>query len=124
MKIKQFLTINAVMFIPFGIGMLMLPNLIFPILNVELDSDGLLMARTVGSMLFSFGLICLTARNVTPNSDGMRAILVGNLSFHAIDFILTGTGALSETMNVFGYVFSSLHLIFAIGFLYFLTEKQ
>ncbi len=124
MNIKQFLTINAFMFIPFGIGMLTLPNLIFPVLDVKLSADGLLMARTVGSMLFSFGLICLFARNAERNSVGMTAVLIGNFSFHTIDFLLTGMGALSETMNPLGFMFSSIHLMFALGFLYFLVKKS
>ncbi len=124
MKLKSFLTINAIMFIPFGIGMLTMPSLIFPMLNVNLDSDGLVMASTVGSMLLSFGLICFFAKNETNNSASMRAILIGNLSFHTIDFILTGKGAFTGVMNTLGYMFSSIHFLFAIGFLYFLTQSK
>lgn len=123
MNIKQFLSINAFMFMPFGAGMLLVPNLIFPVLQVELDLDGLLMARTVGSMLFSFGLICFSARHAEPGSMGLRAVLLGNFSFHAIDFTLTSMGALTETMNALGYIFSIMHFIFAAGFLYFLIKK-
>ncbi|MFK7920562.1 MAG: hypothetical protein AB8H47_01335 [Bacteroidia bacterium] len=125
MSIKTFLVLNSIMFIPFGIGMLLFPSPIFGMLDVQLDSDGLLMASTVGSMLLSFGLICLIARNVKENSPALEAILVGNLCFHTIDSFLTFRGASSEVMNSLGYMFSSIHLLFAVGFLfYFITLKN
>ena len=124
MKLKTFLTINAVMFIPFGIGMLLLPSLIFPIISVNLDADGTLMASTVGSMLLSFGLICFVSRDEEQSSVGMKAILIGNLCFHTVDFILTGQGAYAGVMNAVGYMFSTLHFLFALGFFYFLKLSK
>lgn len=124
MKLKSFLTLNSVMFIPFGIGMLIIPSLIFPLIGVNLDMDGSLMASTVGSMLLSFGIVCFLGRNENVNTIGMKAILAGNLSFHAIDFILTGQGAITAVMNPIGYMFSSLHFLFALGFLYFLIKSR
>lgn len=119
MKLSTFLTINAVMFIPFGAGMLVVPAIIFPMLDVELSADGLIMASTVGSMLFSFGITCLVARNV-EFSHGLKAVLFGNLSFHLIDSFLTFRGAYLGVMNELGYLFSSMHLILAIGFFAYL----
>lgn len=125
MRLKSFLILNAIMFMPFGIGMLLIPAPIFGMLDVQLDSDGLLMASTVGSMLLSFGLICLITRNVKENTPALEAVLLGNLCFHAIDSFLTFRGASGEIMNSFGYVFSILHLLFAVGFLYyFITLKN
>lgn len=124
MKLKMFLTINAIIFIPFGVGMLAIPSMIFPMLEVNLDADGLVMASTVGSMLLSFGLICLFARNEDLKTIGMKSILIGNLTFHTIDFLLTGKGVLTGVMNSMGFVFSFMHLIFAVGFLYFLIKSK
>jgi hypothetical protein len=124
MKLKQFLTLNAIMFIPFGLGMLIVPYLIFPMIHVDLDSDGLLMANTVGSMLLSFGIICYLSRNEDKNAIGMKAILIGNLVFHVIDFLLTFKGVYTGVMNSLGYLFSTLHFLFAIGFLYYLTTNK
>ena len=119
MNLKTFLTINAIMFIPFGVGMLLMPTMIFEMIDVNLDSDGTLMASTVGSMLLSFGLICLFARDAATPSVALNALIIGNFAFHAIDSFLTFKGAFSGVMNSFGYMFSSMHFIFAIGFIYF-----
>ena len=124
MKLSAFLTINAIMFVPFGLGMLVVPQYIFPMIGLDLDSGGLIMASTVGSMLLSFGILCFVAKNEVPNTLGMKAILIGNLIFHSIDSFLTGKGALLDVMNSMGYMFSVMHLLFALGFLYFLYTNH
>ena len=124
MKFKPFLIINAVMFIPFGVGMLALPSTIFPMIGVNLDADGLVMASTVGSMLLSFGLICLFSRNERNNTAGMKAILIGNLTFHTIDSFLTGKAAVTGVMNQIGFMFSVMHFLLAVGFLYFIAKTN
>lgn len=122
MTLRKFLTINGIMFIPFGLMMLLIPNLFFPMLAVDLDGDGLMMASMVGSMLLSFGLICWFARDAGQNSPGMRAILIGNMTFHAIDSFLTGKASITGAMNEVGFVFSTMHLVLAAGFGFYLWK--
>lgn len=122
MNLKTFFTINAILFIPFGIIMLFTPSTIFNMLDVILDSDGLLMASMVGSMLLSFGLVCFVARGFEGPSIALQAILIGNLSFHVIDSILTFKGAFTGDMNNLAYLFSTMHLLMAIGFLFFFLK--
>lgn len=124
MSLKNFLILNAVLFIPFGIGMLTMPAIIFPMVGVVLDADGLVMASTVGSMLLSFGVICFVARDLGLTAEGMKAILIGNLLFHTIDSFLTGSNALAGVMNGLGFMFSTMHLIMAVGFLFFLLRAR
>ena len=121
-SLKTFLSINGFMFIPFGIMMLLIPTHLFPMLQVELDNDGLVMASTVGSMLFSFGLICWFARGEEGRTVSMKAILVGNFAFHAIDCFLTGKAAITGVMNEAGFIFSTMHFIFALGFMYYIWK--
>lgn len=110
------------MFIPFGIAMVTVPSFLFPMLALNLEADGLVMASTVGSMLLSFGVICLLGRNGAGPSIEMRALLVGNLLFHSIDSFLTGKAALLGVMNGAGYMFSSMHFLFALGFLFYIRK--
>lgn len=124
MKLNTFLTINAFMIVPYGLGMLTLPSLIFPLVGVHLDADGLVMASTVELMLLSFGLICFLRRNESLTSIGMLAILTGNLVFQSLDSFLTGKGAITEVMNPMDFIFSGMRFIFAIGFLYFLIKAR
>lgn len=121
---QLFLSLNGIMFVPFGLLMLLIPDTLFPMLDIELDGDGLVIASTVGSMLLSFGLICWLVRKVADNSIAIQAILMGNLLFHSIDSFLTGKAAFMGTMNQAGFIFSSMHLVFALGFAYYLWRSK
>jgi len=112
------------MFVPFGALMLALPSKLFPLLGLNLAADGLVMASTVGSMLLSFGVVCWLGRKGAPQAREMQALLVGNALFHSIDSFLTGKAALLGDMNAIGYVFSSMHLVFAVLFLYFIWVNK
>jgi len=122
MTLRNFLSINGILFIPFGLMMVLIPTILFPILNVILDGDGLVMARTVGSMLLSFGLICWFARDVQEDNYLLQAIIIGNFTFHTIDSFLTGQAAFNGTMNEIGFVFSTMHFVLAVGFAYYLRK--
>ncbi len=81
MTLKNFLILNAILFVPFGLVMLIVPGLLFPLFGIDLDADGILMARVFGSALMNIGLMCYLARSESPQSTGMKAILVGNFLF-------------------------------------------
>lgn len=124
MTLKKFLVLNAIMFIPFGIGMLIMPTVLFPMFGVDLDPDGTLMARVFGSALMNFGVICYMIRDENPFSIGMKAVLTGNFLFHVFDTLSTFVASYNGVMNVLGWMFSGLHFVLALGFLYFLRKKE
>ena len=124
MNSKTFLWINAILFVPFGIGMILMPGILFPIFGVNLDADGILMARVFGSALMNFGWMCYFIRESSLQSVGVRAILVSNFIFHALDAITTFISTYTGVMNSLGWMFSGLHFVLAIGFLYFLRGKE
>lgn len=125
MHLSKFLIINGILFVPFGLLMFFIPNVIFPLFGIDLSVDGTLMARVFGSALLSLGLICFLARKENPKSVGTRAIIWGNFIFHLLDTISTTIASLKNVMNSLGWMFAILHLLLALGFLYyFLTIKQ
>ena len=123
MSLKSFLLLNAILFIPFGIGMITMPGMLFPFFGIDLNADGLLMARVFGSALANLGLMCFLVRDEIRGSVGMKAILYGNLFFHAIDAFSTGWATYLGTINSLGLMFTGMHFILALGFLYFLYSK-
>ncbi|MGI9542258.1 MAG: hypothetical protein ACR2MX_03305 [Cyclobacteriaceae bacterium] len=124
MNLKNYLILNAILFIPFGLGMLFTPTFLFPLFGIDLNVDGLLMGRVVGSSLLTIGLVSYLIRMEQPHAIGMRAFLIGSLVFHAIDATTTFAASYSGGMNALGWMFSSMHFILAIGFLYFLYAKS
>ena len=124
MKLQKFLLINGLIFIPFGILMFTVPNLLFPIFGINLDSDGTLMARVSGSAVLSLGLICYLVRQEESSSRSMNAILWGNFVFHLLDTVSTGLASFKTDMNSLGWMFTSLHLLLSLGFLYFILLNK
>ena len=124
MKLQKFMVLNAVLFVPFGLLMLLIPGILFPIFGIDLDADGILMARVFGSALMNLGLICYLIRTENLKSVGMRAVLIGNFLFHAFDAISTFVASYTSVMNTLGWMFTILHFSLALGFLYFLMKKD
>lgn len=124
MSLKSFLVLNAILFIPFGIFMIIMPGILFPFFEINLDADGLLMARVFGSALANIGLMCYLVRDEPRSSIGIKAILFGNLFFHAIDAFSTGAATYLGTMNLLGIMFTGLHFFLALGFLYYLYSRS
>jgi len=124
MTLKRFLITNAILFVPFGAAMIFIPTILFPMFGVELDSDGALMARVFGSALLNIGLMCYLVRSEPLHSNGVRAILIGNFLFHAIDAVSTFIASYNGVMNTLGWMFFGLHTILALGFLYYLVAKK
>ena len=122
MNLKQFLVVNALLFVPFGLVMLAIPGIFFPMVGVDLDADGLLMARVSGSGLLNFGIMCYLARHEGRESMGLKAILIGNLIFHGLDAISTFIASYTGVMNTLGWLFCGLHFVLALGFLHFLKS--
>ncbi|MFT7512621.1 MAG: putative effector of murein hydrolase LrgA (UPF0299 family) [Candidatus Omnitrophota bacterium] len=119
MELKTFLVINACLFVPFGVAMLAVPGLLFPLFGLGLDGDGQLMGRIVGASLLCLGLISywMRAEAVTP---AVRTFLLGSMVFHFIDAGTTFVGAFTQVMNPLGWMFSSMHFVLAIGFALYL----
>lgn len=124
MNLKNFLFLNAILFVPFGIAMVILPNALFPLFGIDLDADGTVMARVFGSALLTIGLMCYLVRNDSTSSNGIKAILIGNFLFHTIDAVSTLIASLNGVMNALGWMFFGLHAALSVGFLYFLTRKM
>ena len=123
MRLHHFLVINAILFVPFGLLMLAVPGILFPIFGIDLDADGLLMARVFGSALMNFGILCYLVRKEPSGSTGLKAILIVNFIFHAIDAVSTFMASYDGTMNTLGWMFFGLHFFLALGFLYYLRNK-
>lgn len=122
MKLKNFLVLNAILFVPFGIMMLIMPATLFPMFGIDLDADGVLMARVFGSALMNLGLICYLIREEKAVAIGMKAVIIGNFLFHAIDAISTFVASYTGVMNTLGWMFMGLHFSLAVGFLFYFIQ--
>lgn len=122
MRLKLFLIINSLLFVPFGLMMLTIPGMLFPMFAIDLDADGILMARVFGSALLSIGLMCYLVRNEPNGSIGLMAIMIGNAVFHGLDAVSTFIASYTGVMNSLGWLFFTLHFVLALVFLGFIRS--
>ena len=123
MKLKSFLIITAIIYIPFGIGMMLIPYQLFGIYGFDLNADGAILGRVVGAAIVGLGLINYLSRNEDLSSVSLRAILIGNLVYHVLDTFIDFFPTYQGVVNAFTWSFVVLHIVLAIGFAYFLFRK-
>lgn len=123
MKLKTFLTVTAVIYIPFGIAMILIPNLLFGFYGFELGQDGIVLGRVVGSAIVGLGLINFISRNQFLPSTALKAILMGNLIYHSIDICIIAPPTYQGTLNGFTWSFVGLHITLAFAFGYFYIKQ-
>ena len=85
MKLPRFLLITAIIYIPFGIAMALVPAFLYGFYGFDLGTDGLILGRVVGAAIIGMGIINFMARKGLESSGVMKAILSGNLVYHLLE---------------------------------------
>lgn len=110
------LTISAALGFIFGVGFLLLPDLIVAPFGASLDGVGALMTRLYGAMHLALGAIDWLGRDLT-DVRARRAIAIGNLVYFVPAAILAAGAAFVGVANAVilgnAVVFTLLALAFA-----------
>lgn len=123
MRLKTFFIINSVFSALLGSWFFVFPNHAVAEYEATTFPGALLLARTIGMLLFSFAIISWTARN-DGLTTGSRGVLWAILLFHfestlqgvyEIDKGLVRTTSLSQNIGHF-----STHIFFILAPLYYL----
>lgn len=122
MKLSSFLLIKAIITLAFAIGFLLIPESVWSIYGVTLDSAGVLMVRFCGACFMGIGLICWITRN--SNSNALKSITLSLFICDTIGFVVALTGQLSGKMNPLGWIIVVLWLLLALGLGYFRFLNQ
>ena len=123
MNLKTLLVIAAVIFIPFGVGLLFAATPLMSVYGLALDQDANVVAKIFGAALIGYCAMNWTARNA-PASEPQRAIVLNNFLFHLIAFFPALFGTLSGLLNGLGWSSVLIHLLLTVGFGYFLFLKH
>lgn len=123
MKVKHVMICKAVVCIGFGIPMLLIPAQLMSLYGLNLDANGIVMARLYGGALLGNLLLTWFCRN-DPGSPSLRAAVLYLFVYDGINFIITLVASLNGVMNSFGYSASAIYLFFTIGFGYFQLFKR
>lgn len=122
MKQSTFLVISGGLGIIFGLGMIISPNQAMEMNGITLNEGGIMVARTLGALLFCLGVINVMVRQAEVSS-ALQAILYGNLAVHVLSLVLDIMAVTSGVVNTNGWGSVVLHVVLGGGFAYFLFGK-
>ena len=114
---SSWLTIAAIFYTIFGLGLLIAPAPFMDVYGVVLDDAGQLMARILGSALLSLACMFWLYRAYPP--EAVRPVMLTSFLYNCVDFVVVLSAVLAGTMNSLGWGPVALHLFLAAGFGYF-----
>ena len=103
MKIKTHLITWSILYLLFGINLLVIPNQFMTIFGCPLDEHGVLLGRTFGSALVGLSLLYFLLRNITHNNYTLKAIIYCSLFFNALSAPFMAIATLTGVMNQLGW---------------------
>ena len=122
MKLKNLLTLQAVVALAYGVCFVVLTRTVLSLHGITQGPGEVLLGRDTGVQLIAIGLLAWLARNVT-DSDAKRAILIAFLVSDIIGLIVSILGTLSGAMNAVGWTAVVVYLFFVLAYAYFLFAK-
>lgn len=123
MKLKTFSIIWAVLYIGFGLGLLIIPVQFMATYGVTLDSNGALMARILGAALTAYALTFYLNRNIASTDKGWYNLLLTSFIYDIVDIPIVLIATLNGVMNSMGWMPVGLHVFLAATFGYFAFKK-
>lgn len=119
MKLSYWMVAKAIIVLLFGIGFILLPNMLAPMYGMTLNPAGVLMGQLFGASFVFEGIILWLCRNLTRADVAMQAILLGVVVSNVIGFVVTLLATLANVWNSLGWLPVLLYLVFALAFAYF-----
>ena len=123
MKLKTFSVIWSVIYIGWGLGLLINPVRLMSIYGLTLDSSGSLMARIAGASLIGFGLTFWLNRNILSTENGWHNLLLTSFIYNIISIPVTLMATLNGVLSTMGWIAVGLHIFLAATFGYFAFKK-
>lgn len=115
MRLKTLLTVNAVVNVIFGIGLVLMPGSVLG-LFAPMPMYNLLGSQLLGTNLIGFAVLDFLARNATEGDALRRPIVLANLLSNGIGFVLALSVQLAGTATALNWLTVVLTLLFALGY--------
>ena len=124
MKLSTFSVIWALIYLGFGLGLLLIPAQFMTTYGVKLDAGGAFMTRILGSSLTAFALIFYWNRNTPVADKTQHNIILGSFIYNLCDLPVVLLGTLNGVMSAMGWIPVALHVFLAVTFGYFTFKKD
>ncbi len=122
MKLRIFLSINAIIMLCQGAYAMLLPTIVLSQYGVSHGPVESFMARYAGLGTFMMGLLALFSRNMTDRK-AQRAVILTLLIANVIGVIISVSGVISGVIGASGWLVVGFYLFFVLGYTYFLFLK-
>ena len=124
MSRSSFLTLSAVLSFLIGLSMLMAPERMLVHIARSVDPSAFHVLQWAGDTLLAIGIINFLAR-YDEGSEALRAVMIGNIMFHALETGVDIYHFCIGFLNVFGLIsLLTLHLILLAGFIHYLRQMN
>jgi ABC-type transport system involved in multi-copper enzyme maturation permease subunit len=121
MTLRNFLMVAAILGFVFGLGFVIMPQVVLGLYGVTVEPAGLFLTQLLGAALLGYGVLNWLASSLNENAPGMRPILLSGLAANGVAAVLSlfaqiggQTGA-----NALGWSTVVIYLLLALGFAYF-----
>ena len=122
MKLSTLLVINAIIAFLFGLGFVLIPEIILALYGVTLTVNGIYISRLLGAAFLGYGVVSWLVRNSTGSAE-LRAIIFALFISEILGFFITLFYQLQGTANALGWTTVAIYLLLGAGFGYFYWKK-
>jgi hypothetical protein len=123
MKLSNFLILNAVIALAFGIGFVLLPATTLTIYGLDPNPSINLMGQFFGVELIAVGLLCWFVKDDSDTAV-MPKIILALLIADIVGLIVSLMGTLSGIFNALGWSAVLIYLVLVVGYAYFRFGKN
>lgn len=123
MKLTTFSIIWSILYMGFGLGLLLIPNAFMATYGVELGSGGVMMSRILGASLTAFALAFYFNRSLPATDPAWKNLLVASFVYNVLDIPIVLMATLDGVMNSLGWMPVGLHVFLAASLGYFAFRK-
>ncbi|MBK7342292.1 MAG: hypothetical protein IPJ06_03745 [Saprospiraceae bacterium] len=124
MNLSRFAVIWTVLYLVFGLGLLLVPNAFMAAYGVSFDDSGMMMSRILGAALTANGLLFWMNRHLPLPDTAWKNILVAGTIYSLIDIPIVLLATLNGVMNDMGGMPVILHIFLAGSQGYFAFRKS
>lgn len=122
MTLRNLLILNAVIALPFGLGFVLIPGVMWTLYGMGNTPATNLAGQLFGVELIAVGVLCWLVRDATE-TRAMPGITLALLIADMIGLIVTSVGTFTGVMNAFGWSGIVIYSGLAIGYAYFMFRK-
>jgi hypothetical protein len=126
MTLRIFLIVAAVIFAVSGLGFLLAPGECLTTLGLTPDTSGLIAGRIAGQGFIAMAVAFWYSRNadVSMMSPELKGVLYGGCLFNILGVIVAAWATIRGQIAAIGWVDAAIHLVLALGFIYFAEMKR